>query len=659
MNMKSIQTKLTVIILVIFFVALSVMGGLNFFKAREIVTDNLAREMGNEANNAAEDVGVWLESRIAQLTMLAATPTMEKGNLAELIPFMEAARKSDKAYESMVFAEASGVSHDSQGPVANVAAREYFKQALSGKASVSDPVISKATGHAVVVVAVPVKSAGKSAGVLFGAINMEELSRKVLAIKIGKTGYAYMVQGDGLTIVHPDQAMVMKDNILQNPNAPRELKQTTEKMVKGDRGLTRYSYNGTDKMVAFAPIPNSRWSLALTAPVAEITEVLSSLTLISLATIAVVLLVAAVVVILFARRIARPIRQIETAAARIAAGDISVNRLDIRSNDEIGRLGRAFEAMSENLRVLIKKVGMSTDQVAASAEELNASAEQSAQAATQIAQVITEVAAGAEKQQKEVDHTAATVEQMSAGIRQIADNAKAVAAASANSAEIAAAGSQSIEKSIGQMDTIEKTVTKSAEVVTKLGERSKEIGHIVEVIAGIAGQTNLLALNAAIEAARAGEQGRGFAVVAEEVRKLAEQSQEAAKQIADLIGEIRQDTDQAVAAMHEGTREVRTGAVVVTQAGQAFQDIFGAVNAVSRQIGEISGSIQELAGGSQQVVQAVQDIDAISKETSSQTQTVSAATQEQSATMQEIAASSQALAKMAEELIEAVSKFRL
>ena len=657
--MKSIQTKLTVVILIIFFIALSVLGGLNFFKAREIVTDNLAREMGNEANNAAEDVGVWLESRIAQLTMLAATPTIGRGNLAEIIPFMEAARQSDKAYESMVFAETSGVSHDSQGPVANVGAREYFKQARAGRASISDPVISKATGHTVVVVAVPVKAAGKTAGVIFGAINMEELSRKVLSIKIGKTGYAYIVQGDGLTIVHPDQAMVMKDNILQNSKAPRELKQTTEKMVKGDHGLTRYSYNGTDKMVAFAPIPNSRWSLALTAPVAEITEVLSSLTVISLATIAVVLVVAAVVVILFARRIARPIREIETAAARIAAGDISANRLDIRSNDEIGRLGREFEAMSENLRTLIKKVGMSTDQVAASAEELNASAEQSAQAATQIAQVITEVAAGAEKQQKAVENTAATVEQMSAGIRQIADNTEKVASASANSAEIAATGSQSIEKSIGQMTIIEKTVSKSAEVVAKLGERSKEIGHIVEVISGIAGQTNLLALNAAIEAARAGEQGRGFAVVAEEVRKLAEQSQEAAKQIADLIGEIRQDTDQAVAAMHEGTREVRTGAEVVTNAGQAFQDIFGAVNAVSRQIGEISGSIQELAGGSQQIVQAVQDIDAVSKETSSQTQTVSAATQEQSATMQEIAASSQALAKMAEELIEAVSKFRL
>jgi len=657
--MKSIQTKLTVIILIILFIALSTMGGLNFFKAREIVTDNLAREMGNEASNAADDVGVWLEGRIAQLTMLAATPTMARGTLAEIVPLMEAARQSDKAYESMVFVEASGVSHDSQGPVANVAAREYFKQALSGKASVSDPVISKATGHAVVVVAVPVKVGGKSVGVLFGAINMEELSSKVLSIKIGKTGYAYVVQSDGMTIVHPDKAMVMKDNILQNPNAPRELKQTTEKMVKGERGLTRYSYNGTDKMVSFSPVPNSRWSLALTAPVAEITEVLSSLTMISLATIAVVLLVAAVVVILFARRIARPIRKIESAAARIAAGDISANRLDIRSNDEIGRLGRAFEAMSENLRALIIKVGASTDQVAASAEELNASAEQSAQAAMQIAQVITEVAVGAEKQQKAVEHTAATVEQMSAGIRQIADNTEKVASASANSAEIAATGSKSIEESIGQMNIIEKTVTKSAEVVAKLGERSKEIGHIVEVISGIAGQTNLLALNAAIEAARAGEQGRGFAVVAEEVRKLAEQSQEAAKQIADLIGEIRLDTDQAVAAMHEGTQEVRTGAEVVTHAGQAFQDIFGAVNAVSRQIGEISGSIQELAGGSQQIVKAVQDIDAVSKETSSQTQTVSAATQEQSATMQEIAASSQALAKMAEELITAVNKFRL
>ena len=241
---------------------------------------------------------------------------------------------------------------------------------------------------------------------------------------------------------------------------------------------------------------------------------------------------------------------------------------------------------------------------------------------------------------------------MSANANEISDTA-------AKSAGAAQEGSEAVSKAVSQMGTIEQTVTESAKVVAKLGERSKEIGQIVATISGIAGQTNLLALNAAIEAARAGEQGRGFAVVAEEVRKLAEQSETAAKQIAGLIGEIQQDTDSAVIAMDAGTKEVRIGAAVVDVAGKSFNDIFRAINDISGQMREISAAMEDLASGSQQIVTSVRDIDAISKEIAEESQTVSAATQEQSATTQEIASSSHALARMAEELSSAVSKFKV
>ena len=210
-----------------------------------------------------------------------------------------------------------------------------------------------------------------------------------------------------------------------------------------------------------------------------------------------------------------------------------------------------------------------------------------------------------------------------------------------------------------QMNNIEMTVSRSAQVVTKLGENSKEIGQIVETISGIAGQTNLLALNAAIEAARAGEQGKGFAVVAEEVRKLAEQSKAAAERIANLIEGIQKDTEEAVVVMNEGTAEVKVGAEVVSAAGSAFEKILEMVNHVNRQSKEIATTMEEMANGTQHIVTSVEDIDKSCKKMSDETQTVSASTEEQSAAMQEIASASRSLAVLAQELNEESAKFKL
>ncbi|MDR3562114.1 MAG: methyl-accepting chemotaxis protein [Negativicutes bacterium] len=358
-----------------------------------------------------------------------------------------------------------------------------------------------------------------------------------------------------------------------------------------------------------------------------------------------------------ARSIARPVGSVTDALAEVANGNLTVRDLDIETTNEVGRLASALNAMKNNMTGLVRQIQNNSHQVAASAEELTASAEQSAQAANQVAGSITEVATGADKQVAAVNETSSIVEQMSAGIQQIAASSQTVAGVTDKTAGAATEGSKAVETAVGQMKTIEHTVNSSAQVVTKLGERSKEIGQIVDTISGIAGQTNLLALNAAIEAARAGEQGRGFAVVAEEVRKLAEQSQEAAKQIASLIGEIQSETDKAVVAMNQGTQEVKVGTEVVNTAGRAFGEITGLIGQVSSQIREIAAAIQQMASGSQQVVNSVRQIDRIGKEAAGHTQTVSAATEEQSASMEEIASSSQALARMAEELQNAVSKF--
>ncbi|WP_054260874.1 methyl-accepting chemotaxis protein [Propionispora sp. 2/2-37] len=359
------------------------------------------------------------------------------------------------------------------------------------------------------------------------------------------------------------------------------------------------------------------------------------------------------------RIIARPLQTMVTICKELASGDFRDKPRSVVRKDEVGQLADALADMRNSIRVLMEKVTESTEQVAASSEELTASADQSAQAANVVAGSITEVAHGMEEQVSAVNDTSAVIQQMSASIEQIAANSNEVAGRSSLASTKAVEGNQSATKAVDQMGQVENTVINSAKVVSKLGERSKEIGQIVETISSIAGQTNLLALNAAIEAARAGDQGRGFAVVAEEVRKLAEQSQEAAKQIAGLIGEIQEETNNAVFAMNEGTKEVKLGAELVNTSGRAFEEIAGLVSQVSEQVKDISAAIEQMAVGSQQIVESIKRIDGTSKKVSGETQSVSAATEEQSASMQEIAASSQALAKLAMDLRSAVGQFQV
>lgn len=363
--------------------------------------------------------------------------------------------------------------------------------------------------------------------------------------------------------------------------------------------------------------------------------------------------------LLIARHIVRPIHEVLEHVQEVSAGNLAVKPIKITSGDEIGELSGAINTMTDSLRKLIRQVEDAGEHINASSEELTAGAERAAEAANQIAASITTVAEGSDRQAEAIADTDSIVVQLSAGIQQVAANAGAVSGQAAQSVDAAQEGRKSVDQAICQMRTIEATVTESAGVVTRLGERSHEIGQIVAAITGIAEQTNLLALNAAIEAARAGEQGRGFAVVADEVRKLAEQSGEAAKQIAQMIAEIQGETDRAVQAMNNGAAEVKHGTAAVDAAGKSFADIFGAIHEISEQMREVSTVMEEMAKGSEQIVSSMQDIDKLSKESASQAQNVAAATQEQSATTQEIAAASEALAKLAEELSHSVHMFRV
>ncbi len=638
---------------------LLIVSTMGYFYAKDQVSENIKNELYSVANTHAKQLDGWLliKAQTAVVTALNIQDVIGDNEIP--LTFLKNYKKDPSLLNLFVGLEEGKLIQGADGdlpPGFDPRTRGWYKQAKEqNKVIFTDAYMDVGTKKFVITVANPLKnSAGAFRGVVGIDVALDILSERIKDVNLKGKGYGFIVDQKGVVLAHPD-AKQTSTNINEVP----ALKPFVAEILAKDSGMQKYEFNGQSKIMVYSKMPSTGWVLAITVDEAEVYGQITSLGyrfgIIALLGI----LISIAVSWVLASRITGNVIRLTGQAQRLASGNLVAEKMQITSKDEIGDLGVAIMTMAENLRILIRDISQTSEQVAASSEELTASAEQSAHASVQVATSVNEVAHGTEKQLHAVDVASIAVKEMYSNIQRVVTNAQTVATTSDKTASAAGEGSKAVITAVNQMSVIEKTVSSSAEVVAKLGERSKKIGQIVDAISGIAGQTNLLALNAAIEAARAGEQGRGFAVVAEEVRKLAEQSQQAAKQIAEMIGEIQIDTATAVAAMNNGTREVNIGGEVVNKAGESFKQIESLIGQVTHQVNEITSSIAEMNASSQKIVVSVEDINGITKVAAAESQSISAATEEQTATMEEIASSSHALANMAEDLQKTVRKFTI
>lgn len=650
----SLKSRFVVLFVLFALIPACLVGVISTYMNTKTAQSAISKANMNSAMLVGSEIARFINDAQGLVEALASTPTVKSMDGNTIKEMILAVQKQNPHYELLYIMDATGMQvARTSGTLANRADRAYFKEAMKGTTYFTDTYVSAFTNSPTVTISTPIKNQdGQVIGVFAADISLKSLWEMIDKTKIGETGYVDVVDNIGNFIAHPDKERVLKKENIANLDY-------VTKVISGQAGSSEsVSTNGQESLTVYAPIEKFKWGVITYQPISEIrSNALKSVGAMA-GLIVLAVLLAAFTAFRIAKKLAAPLQTLAEAAGQMADGDLT-QKIDVSGALEVNQLAAALTEMQNSLRDISKQIMVSAEQVAASSQQLTASSEQSAQAANQVASTITNVAQGAQQQLDAVNHTVAVVEQMSGGIQQVAAKTNTVANATGNTATAANQGGESINTAMIQMANIEKAVTYSAEVVAKLGQRSQEIGQIVDTISGIAGQTNLLALNAAIEAARAGELGRGFAVVAEEVRKLAEQSQEAAKHIAELIGEVRGDTDNAINAMTEGTNQVRLGSDVVNSAGKAFGEVVTHINNISAQVREISSEIEQMAKGSEQIVVSVRDIDAISKSAAEQTQTVSAATEEQSASMEEIAASSQSLSKLSEELQKSVRRFKI
>lgn len=377
-------------------------------------------------------------------------------------------------------------------------------------------------------------------------------------------------------------------------------------------------------------------------------------------TIVVILIIALLTVGIgyyFYRLIGGFLSQFLDVSQRVYRGDMTVN-LDYDTQDEFGKIANSYNDTLGKIRSITAEIQKIANELTHSAETMSTGVNESAQVVNSIAVSINDIAELSMSQNKNVDTASSALDNIVNSVNDVADLAKQTADKANDVGTTVNQGIEGINVIVQHMNRIETMVRTSADQVDTLGHRSEEIGQIVETIVNISGQTNLLALNAAIEAARAGEHGRGFAVVAEEIRKLAENSQDAAQHIAELIGTIQDETKKAVEAMHHGNKGVRQGADVVKKAMGEFSQVTGMVDSMVAQMAQVADHIHQVSAESNNVVEATSQVTNDSNKIASETQQVSAASEEQSATMHELAGENTKLADMAKRLQEQLKVFR-
>ena len=584
-----IGTKLILIGALILIIPLAVVGYISITESTTGLVSSQEESMQDRAmdlSEAIEDV-LRVEKKLVLNLSVDATTTETMSILDVAAPEERQAAIEELSAQFNRFINTEGLgdayqvilSTDTSGTVVAASDPEYYgvdlqdrgyvQSSLNGTTYVGQPARNKVTNEPFAPVSAPIYSDdGEIVGVMAAILDLGFLTELINNVQVGDSGYAFLVDSNGLAIAHPDESIVFTTDIDELAGMEAIARRT----AANETGVESYFFQGEDKTAGFSSVPSTEWSVILTISdsefLASVVAVRNSILIVAGAALVIALLV----FVLFARSLSVPIRRGVVFAGQVAEGDLQAS-LEIKQKDEIGELADALHKMINNLKRIVGDVMSAADQVTSGSQQLSSTAEQLSQGATEQASSVEEVSS--------------SMEEMSSNINQNADNAS-------ETEKIAMQSAQDAEQS-GQ------AVMEAVEAMNQIAER-------ITIIEEIARQTNMLSLNASIEAARAGEHGKGFAVVASEVGKLAARSKDAAGEISELSSSTVDVAEKARNMLEQLVPNIRKTADLVQEISAASREQSNGADQINTAINQLDQVIQQNASASEEMASVAEEL---------------------------------------------------